>query len=58
MTDIERKDLEAEQDILMKIYEEVESEPEKYKDFQKILDFLDDRAEYIRGILEGGWQDG
>lgn len=58
MADAERKDLEAEQEILMKIYVEVEMEPEKYKNFQRILDFLDDRMERIRCIFEGRWADG
>ena len=55
MTDIERKDLEAEQDILMQMYAEIEMEPEKYKDSEGMLVVLCDRMESNRCILEGRW---
>lgn len=36
----------------MKQYAEVESNPEDYEDFRNILNNLDDKAEYIRSLLE------
>ena len=58
MTIKERTDLEEEQEILAEMYLEVESNPDKYKNFQGMLDLLDDRMECNRCLLEGGWQDG
>lgn len=53
-----REKLEAEQDVLMKMYAEVEAEPEKYKDSRGLLDLLDERAELNRCDLEGRWLNG
>lgn len=55
MTEAERKELEELQDYLMKQYAEVESNPEDYEDFRNILNNLDDKAEYIRSLLERRW---
>lgn len=58
MNDIQRAELEEEQNVLMKLYEEVESEPDEYNDFQGLLNLLDGRAELNRCLLEGRWLDG
>lgn len=58
MNDIQRAELEEEQNVLMKLYEEVESEPDEYKHFQDVLNLLDERAESNRCLLEGRWLDG
>lgn len=58
MNDSEREKLGAEQDVLMKMYAEVEAEPEKYKDSQGLLGLLDERAELNRCDLEGRWLNG
>lgn len=58
MIDSERGKLGAEQDILMKMYEEVEAEPEEYKNFRGLLNLLDERAELNRCDLEGRWLNG
>ena len=55
MTEAERKELEELQDYFMKQYAEVESNPEDYDDFQNVLNDLDDKAEYIRSLLERRW---
>lgn len=55
MTEAERKELEELQSYYMKQYAEVETHPEDYENFQNILDDLDDKAEYVRGLLEGRW---
>ena len=58
LSDIERRESEEEQKILMEMYAEVEAQPERYKYFQRFLDLLDERAERIRCILGGRWADG
>lgn len=55
MTDERKKALEELQAYYMKLYVEVEAHPEDYENFQNILDDLDDKAEYVRGLLEGRW---
>lgn len=55
MTDERKKALEELQAYYMKQYVEVEAQPEDYENFQNILDDLDDKAEYVRGLLEGRW---
>lgn len=55
MTEAERKELEELQDYFMKQYAEVESNPEDYDDFQNVLNDLDDKAEYVRGLLGRRW---
>lgn len=57
MNDERKKELEELRDYLMEQYAEVEAHPEDYENFQNILDDLDDRAEYIRGILAGWFKD-
>ncbi len=57
MTKAERKDLEELQDYLMDQYAEVESLPEDYEGFQNILNDFDDKAENIRGLIEGRWSE-
>mgnify|MGYP001852158452 FL=1 len=57
MTKAERKDLEELQDYLMDQYAEVESHPEDYEGFQNILNDFDDKAENIRGLIEGRWSE-
>lgn len=57
VTDERKKGLEELQDHLMEQYAEVEAHPEDYEDFQNILNNLDDKAEYIRGLLEGRFAD-
>ncbi len=57
MTDERKKELEELQAYYMEQYAEVEAHPEDYEDFQNILDDLDDKAEYIRGLLEGRWNE-
>lgn len=57
MIDSERKKLEEEQGILMEMYADVEVEPEKYKDYQGLLNLLDNRAERNRCVLDGRWTD-
>lgn len=57
LSDIERRELEEEQKILVRIYAKIEANPERYgDDFQRKLDFLDDRMENNRCILEGRWR--
>lgn len=55
MTDERKKGLEELQDHLMERYAKVEAHPEDYEDFQNILNDLDDKAERVRGLLEGRW---
>lgn len=55
MTDERKKELEELQACYMEQYAEVEAHPEDYENFQSILDDLDDKAEYVRGLLEGRW---
>lgn len=57
MNDERKKELEELRDYLMEQYVEVEAHPEDYENFQNILDDLDDRAEYIRGVLAGWFKD-
>ena len=57
MTDERKKELEELQAYYMEQYAEVEAHPEDYEDFQNILDDLDDKAECIRGLLEGRWNE-
>lgn len=57
MTDERKKELEELQSYYMKQYAEVEAHPEDYENFQNILDDLDDKAEHIRGLLEGRFID-
>lgn len=56
MTDDIKKVLEEMQDDLMKRYTEIETNPEHYENFQGLLDDLDLRMEFIRGIFEGRWK--
>lgn len=56
MTDERKKELEERQAYYMERYAEVEVHPEDYENFQNILDELDDKAEYIRGLLEGRFE--
>lgn len=57
MNDLKREKLGAEQDILMEMYAEVEADPERFGgDFQDKLNCFDNRAEYVRGLLEGRWE--
>ncbi len=56
MIDAERAGLIEEQNILMKLYEEVEADPERYgDDYQSKLNCFDNQADYIRGLLDGRW---
>ena len=55
MTDERKKELEELQAYYMEQYAEVEAHPEDYENFQSILDDLDEKAEYVRGLLEGRW---
>ena len=55
MTDERKKELEELQDNLMEQYVEVEVHPEDYENFQNILNDLDDKAENIRGLIDGRW---
>lgn len=55
MTDERKKELEELQAYYMEQYAEVEAHPEDYENSQNILDDLDDKAEYVRGLLEGRW---
>lgn len=55
MTDDRKKVLKELQVALMKRYTEIETNPENYENFQGLLDDLDMRMEFIRGILEGRW---
>lgn len=57
MTEAKRKELKELQSYYMKQYAEVEAHPEDYENFQNILDDLDDKAEHIRGVLEGRFKD-
>lgn len=58
MIDMEMKELLEEQNALMKLYEEVEAESDQYKNFQGVLNLLDEQAESNRCLLEGRWLDG
>ena len=55
MTDERKKELEELQAYYMEQYAEGEAHPEDSENFQSILDDLDDKAEYVRGLLEGRW---
>ena len=55
MTDERKKELEELQDYLMEQYVEVEVHLEDYENFQNVLNDLDDKAENIRGLIDGRW---
>lgn len=62
MTEAERKELEQKQKILMRRYRQYEAmqrdfsyDPDFYSYAEEQMQKLDDRAEYIRCLLEGRW---
>ena len=62
MTEAERKALEQEQKTLMRHYREYEAmqrdfsyDPDFYNYAEEQMQKLNDRAEYIRGLIEGRW---
>lgn len=62
MTEAERKELEQKQKILMRRYRQYEAmqrdfsyDPDFYSYAEEQMQKLDDRAEYIRSLLEGRW---
>lgn len=64
MTKAERRELEQKQEILMRRYNEYEAmqrdfsfDPEFYSYAERQMQKLNDEAEYIRGLLEGRWNE-
>ena len=64
MTETERKALEQEQKTLMRRYREYEamqrdfsSDPDFYSYAERQMQKLNDETEYIRGLLEGRWNE-
>lgn len=64
MTETERKALEQEQKTLMRCYREYEAmqrdfsyDPDFYSYAERQMQKLNDETEYIRGLLEGRWNE-
>ncbi|MFR7972205.1 MAG: hypothetical protein ACLU8C_07560 [Lacrimispora saccharolytica] len=64
MTKAERRELERKQEILMRRYNEYEAmqrdfsyDPEFYSYAERQMQKLNDETEYIRGLLEGRWNE-
>lgn len=64
MTKSERRELERKQEILMRRYNEYEAmqrdfsyDPEFYSYAERQMQKLNDETEYIRGLLEGRWNE-
>ena len=64
MTKAERRELEQKQEILMRRYNEYEAmqrdfsyDPEFYSYAERQMQKLNDETEYIRGLLEGRWNE-
>lgn len=64
MTKAERKELEQKQEILMRRYNEYEAmqrdfsfDPDFHSYAERQMQRLDDEAEYIRGLIEGRWDE-
>lgn len=64
MTEAERKALEQEQKTLMRRYREYEAmqrdfsyDPDFYSYAERQMQKLNDETEYIRGLLEGRWNE-
>lgn len=64
MTETKRKELEQEQEIIMRRYRQYEAmqrdfsyDPDFYSYAEEQMQKLDDRAEYIRGLIEGRFKD-
>lgn len=64
MTKAEKKALEQKQEILMRRYNEYEAmqrdfsfDPDFYSYAERQMQRLDDEAEYIRGLIEGRWDE-
>ena len=64
MTKAERRELERKQEILMRRYNEYEAmqrdfsyDPEFYSYAERQMQKLNDETEYIRGLLEGRWDE-
>ena len=64
MTEAERKKFEQEQKTLMRRYREYEAmqrdfsyDPDFYNYAEEQMQKLNDRAEYIRGLIEGRWNE-
>lgn len=64
MTEAGRKELEQKQKIIMRHYREYEImqrnfsyDPDFYSYAEKQMQKLNDEAEYIRGLLEGRWDE-
>lgn len=64
MTEAERKKLEQEQKTLMRRYREYEAmqrdfsnDPDFYSYAERQMQKLNDETEYIRGLLEGRWNE-
>ena len=64
MTKAERRELERKQEILMGRYNEYEAmqrdfsyDPEFYSYAERQMQKLNDETEYIRGLLEGRWNE-
>lgn len=64
MTKAERRELERKQEILMRRYNEYEAmqrdfsyDPGFYSYAERQMQKLNDETEYIRGLLEGRWNE-
>ena len=64
MTEAERKKLEQERKTLMRRFREYEAmqrdfsyDPDFYSYAEEQMQKLNDRAEYIRGLIEGRWNE-
>lgn len=57
MTNDTKRELKELQDDFMKQYADIESNPDDCKNFQSRLDNLDEKAEYIRCLLESRWDE-
>lgn len=64
MTKAERRELERKQEILMRRYNEYEAmqrdfsyDPDFYSYAERQMQKLNDETEYIRGLLEGRWNE-
>ena len=64
MTDERKKELEQKQETLMHRYKKYEArqrefsyDPDLYSYAERQMQRLDDETEYIRGLLEGRWDE-